>query len=75
MYFRLLNATFSGLIANKLCNCKIATSKSELLNSYGKFHPSGPNFLRSWINAWMKPKLNMSLFQWDPLKNMNGCYY
>ena len=50
----------------------ISTSRSELLNSYGRFHPSGPNFLRSCMRACMKPRLNKRRLQCGPLNHQNA---
>ena len=30
----------------------IEMARSELFHSYGMFHPTAPNFLRSMITAW-----------------------
>ena len=40
------------------CNCLMLILKSDSLNSYGIFHPKGPNFLLSWTNAWKKHRPN-----------------
>ena len=37
-------------------------AKSAALNSYGIFHPKGPNFLLSKTNAWKNERPNNNLF-------------
>jgi hypothetical protein len=39
---------------SNMCNCNILMHKSISLNSYGMFHPRGPNVRRSWTTAWKK---------------------
>ena len=40
------------------CCCRTLILRSDSLNSYGIFQPSGPKFLLSWTNAWKKQRLN-----------------
>ena len=43
-----------------------AHSRSLSLNSYGMFHPKGPNFFLSWITAWKKHIPKIIFLQFDP---------
>jgi hypothetical protein len=40
--------------SRNLCNWITLMYKSVSLNSYGMFHPRGPNVRRSWTRAWKK---------------------
>ena len=46
-----------------MCNCFTEILRSVSLNSYGMFHPRGPNFLLSWTRAWKKHSPNNNLLQ------------
>lgn len=43
------------------CNCSTDILRSDSLNSYGMFHPNGPNFLLSWTKPWKKQSPNNRL--------------
>jgi len=40
--------------SSNMCSCNTLMHKSISLNSYGMFHPRGPNAHRSWTTAWKK---------------------
>jgi hypothetical protein len=40
--------------SSNMYNCNALMHKSISLNSYGMFHPRGPNVRRSWTTAWKK---------------------
>lgn len=40
--------------SRNMCSCCTEIRRSVSLNSYGMFHPSGPNFLLSCVRAWKK---------------------
>jgi len=43
-----------GTMATQTCICRMLIRRSDSLNSYGMFHPSGPKFRRSCTRAWKK---------------------
>ncbi len=40
--------------SRNIASCCTEILRSVSLNSYGMFHPIGPNVLRSWMTAWKK---------------------
>jgi hypothetical protein len=43
-------------VLRNILSCDWEIAKSAAVNSYGIFHPKGPNFLLSRINAWKKER-------------------
>jgi len=47
-----LTSEVGSISSTIFCKYKVDEYQSEVLNSYGIFQPTGPNFLRSWTTEW-----------------------
>lgn len=56
------------------CNCLMLIRRSDSLNPYGMFQPSGPNFFLSWTRAWKKQTPYRSFSQTYKHKRVVRCH-